>query len=173
MRKKIPGAQAKPYDYRTSASAGMITAFEQLEANVGVHNSYMPQVSFVNVIGGQRDEAYTIIRNSAYLNIAQPFKEQERRLPAEDSLTVVRGFIGAYPNQFFQVNEKQIPEFVTDVVSLKASVDYDRVLDRYGVRRNAPWFWRLSDKFHRMYREKDGIAAGIFDYNRYYNGKMQ
>ena len=168
LRKKIHGAEANPYDYRAGASADMVAAFERLEKNPGVHNSYMPQVSFLNVVGDQRDEVYTIIRNSAYLNVAQPFKEEERRLPEEDTLTVVRGFIGAYPNNFFQVNEKQLPKFVEQIISTKGPKDRDRIRNLYTVRRNAPWFWRLSDKFHQMYKEKDGIAAGIFDYNRYH-----
>jgi hypothetical protein len=168
LRKKIYGADASPYDYRTGASPEMVAAFERLEKNPGVHNSYMPQVSFLNVIGDQRDEAYTLIRNSAYLNVAQPFREEGRRLPGEDTLTVVRGFIGAYPNNFLQVNEKQLPQFVEEIISAKGPADRERIRSRYTVPRNAPWFWRLSDKFHRMYKEKEGIAAGIFDYNRYH-----
>jgi hypothetical protein len=167
MRKRIYGASAESYNYRAEASAEMIEAFEHLESNAGRHNSYMPQVSFVNIIGGKRDEVYTIIRNSAYLNISQPFGEQDRRLPDEDSLTVVRGFIGAYPNNFFQINEKQLPLFVEEVAALSGLESQWDLLERYGAKRSDPWFWRLSDKFHQMYREQAGVAAGIFDYNRY------
>ena len=168
MRQKIYGATATSYDYRVTASEPMVAAFEQLEQNVGAHNSYMPQVSFVNVIGGKRDEAYTIVRNAGYSNIAQVFQEQKRRLVEEDNLTVVRGFIGAYPNSFFQVNEKQVPLFAEDVAKLASTQDYEQLLDRYGVRRNAPWFWHVSDKFQKMYRQQASTAAGLFDYNRYH-----
>jgi len=167
MRERIYGAKAQTYNYETNASSVMIETFRKLESNMGRHNSFMPQVSFLNVIGGERDEAYTIIRNSAYLNIAQPFKEQDRRLPDEDTLTVVRGFIGAYPNNFLQINEKQLPLFANEVASLDGWEAQWALLERYGVQRSDPWFWRLSDKFHKMYREEAGIAAGIFDYNRY------
>ena len=167
LREHIHGAKAKPYDYHETASAKMVAAFEALEANIGRHNSYIPQVNFVNVIGEHRDEAYTIIRNNAYLNVAQPFQEEKRRLPNDDSLTVVRGFIGAYPNSFIQVNEQDLPNFVKHVASIKNREDANRIASLYAVPRNAPWFWRLSDKFHAMHKEKDGIAAGIFDYNRY------
>ncbi|MEH6582107.1 MAG: fatty acid cis/trans isomerase [Halioglobus sp.] len=169
MRKKIHGAEAKTYDYRVDASPAMITAFEKLENNVGAHNSFMPHVSFLNVIGSSRDEVYTIIRNAGHSNISQPFGEQERRLPEEDSLTVVRGFLGAYPNVFMQINESELANFVKNVASLKKPGDRTAIIDRYVVHRNAPWFWRLSDKFHKMYQERDGMAAGIFDYNRYYS----
>ncbi|MEH6593120.1 MAG: fatty acid cis/trans isomerase, partial [Halioglobus sp.] len=169
MRKKIYGAEAKNYDYRVDASPGMIAAFEKLEQNIGAHNSFMPHVSFVNVIGDSRDDVYTIIRNAGHSNISQPFGEEERRLPEEDSLTVVRGFLGAYPNVFVQINESQLANFVEDIASMKKPADKATIMNRYGVHRNAPWFWRLSDKFHEKYQERDGIEAGIFDYNRYYS----
>jgi hypothetical protein len=167
MREHIHGAKAQPYDYRETASPKMVAAFEKLEANVGRHNSFLPQVNFVNVIGPNRNEAYTIIRNSAYSNIAQLFKEEKRRLPNEDSLTVVRGLVGAYPNNFIQVNEHDLPNFVKHIAGIKTRADADRVSSLYSVRRNAPWFWNLSDRFHTMHKEKNGITAGIFDYNRY------
>ncbi|AQA17102.1 peptidylprolyl isomerase [Halioglobus japonicus] len=167
LRERIHGAQAERYDYRQSASADMAKAFSELEKATGIHNSFLPQVSFINVIGDQRDDVYTLVNNAGYSNIAQLFREQERRLPAEDTLTVARGFLGAYPNYFFQVNEKQIPLFAAELKAMKSRSDFAALKARYGVRRNATWFWRVSDKFHRISRAQDGIEFGLFDYNRY------
>jgi len=169
MRKRIHGAKAHNYGYRQSASKKMIEAFSKLEETAGKHNSFMPHVSFVNVIGSNRDEAYTIIRNTGYSNIAQLFQEAKRTLPEEDTLTVVRGFIGAYPNYFFQVPENQIAAFAADIANMTERKNYDALVERYGVHRNATWFWRVSDKFHEMLREQDPIAAGLLDYNRYHS----
>ena len=168
LRRKVHGATAQPYDYRLSASAEMIAVFERLEHRAGSHNSFMPQVSFLNVVGDKRDEVYTIIRNSGYTNVTQPFDEKSRRLPEEDTLTITRGVLGAYPNNFIQINEKELPEFADAIIQMKNPLDQGRLLERYGVSRNAPWFWRLSDKFQQMYKERDGIEAGIFDLNRYH-----
>ena len=44
---------------------------------------------------------------------------------------------------------------------------YGALLERYGVRRNVSWFWRLSDKLHGMYWLQDPIEYGLLDYNRY------
>ncbi len=167
MRERIHGAHAAPYDYRRVSSQPMLDAFQQLESSVGLHNSYLPQVSFLNVIGKNRDQAFTVIRNAGYSNIAQLFKESERRLPGEDNLTVVKGFIGAYPNYFFQVNEQDLAAFADDITAMKSAEDYKALQARFGVTRNAPWFWRLSDKFHQMYHQSRPIQAGYFDYNRY------
>jgi hypothetical protein len=37
------------------------------------------------------------------------------------------------------------------------------------VRRNATWFWRLSDDMHTAYQRREPIEAGLFDLNRYEN----
>ena len=167
MRDRIYGANAEPYDYHPGASPAMISAFDKLQSSVGAHNTFMPHVSFVNVIGPGRDQAYSLIRNMGYSNTAQLFKEKQRVIAAESSLTVARGFIGAYPNYFFQVAESQITLFAHDIATMKTKADYNALVEYYGVHRNAPWFWRVSDKFHEMQKMQDPINAGLMDYNRY------
>ena len=167
MRERLHGAQAPSFDYRRTASAEMAAAFETLISARGEHNSFLPAVSFVNVIGPGRDEVYSLLHDAGYSNIAQLFREEERRLPKEDAVTVVAGLIGAHPNQFFQVHEKQVPLFVNDILSMQAEEDFQLLRQRYGVRRNSPWFWSVSDRLHTLYREQDGLAAGALDYNRY------
>ncbi len=168
MRDRIFGAKADAYDYHIGASPAIVRAFTRLETNIGKHNEFMPQVSFVNVIGTSRDQVFTVIRNTGYSNIAQLFKEKEREIPQETNLTVVRGFIGAYPNYFFQVAESQVELFARDVAAMSNKSDYEALLNHYGVRRNSPWFWDVSDKFHQMQKVQDPINAGLMDYNRYH-----
>jgi Fatty acid cis/trans isomerase (CTI) len=167
VRARIYGAQAANYDYRSSASPAMLQSFRALAENQGAHNSFLPQTSFINVVGPQRDEVYSLIRNNGYSNIAQLFKEEERRLPEEDTLTVVRGFLGAYPNYFFLINESQLAGFVEAIAKLQTPADFQALKQHYGVQRNEPFFWRLSDKLHGMYRLQNDLEWGIFDYNRY------
>ncbi len=80
---------------------------------------------------------------------------------------MVEGFIGAYPNQFFQISEKQADLFARDIAAMRSAGDYAKLLDHYGVPRNAPWFWRLSDKLHQHQLEDGPLEAGLFDYSRY------
>ena len=58
---------------------------------------------------------------------------------------------------------------MTSIIALKSEAGYSALVDRYGVRRNATWFWRLSDKFHAHYRRNHPVEAGLFDLNRYEN----
>ncbi len=168
MRQRIHGAAAAQFDYRRSASPAMIAAFDRLVAARGAHNRFLPAVSFINVIGGKRDEAYTLLHDAGYSNIAQLFREEERRLPDEDAVTVVAGILGSHPNQFFQIHEKQVPLFVEDILRLSSEEDMALLRYRYGVRRNSPWFWTVSDRFHDLQRRQDPLAAGVLDYNRYH-----
>lgn len=167
MRERIFGATAPEYDYRKTASQTTVEALDALALTVGRHNRYMPQVSFLNVIGDDRDEVYSILRDSGYTNTALLFLEDSRRIPAEDELTVAKGFIGEHPNLFFQVHEKQLPLFAADVAAIDSEAAWLQLRERYSVPRNAPWFWAISDKFHRRHLEADPLYHGLFDYNRY------
>lgn len=168
LKRRIHGARNERFIYRRQDTpSAMVSIFSAMESSIGAHNTFLPDVSFVNIIGQHRDEFYTLIRNSAHSNIAQLFGEDARRIPAEDSLTVVRGFLGAYPNYFFQVEEKELQRFAASVAGLESQADYNALRERYGVARNAPWFWRFVDKAHARYRWQNPIEYGLFDLNRY------
>jgi hypothetical protein len=144
--------------------------FARLQSLSGKPFSYMPEVAFVQVLeDGGGESVYTIIHNSAYLNNTQLFREEQRRIPVEDYLTVVRGFIGSYPNIFFQLPAQQLGEFVAAIETLRSEQDYASLLQRYGVRRTDPRFWQLSDSLHQQYRDIAPVEAGLFDLNRYEN----
>ena len=144
--------------------------FARLQSLSGKPFSYMPEVAFVQVLEeGGGESVYTIIHNSAYLNNTQLFREEQRRIPVEDYLTVVRGFIGSYPNIFFQLPAQQLGEFVAAIETLRSEQDYASLLQRYGVRRTDPRFWQLSDSLHQQYRDIAPVEAGLFDLNRYEN----
>ena len=82
-------------------------------------------------------------------------------------MTVVHGFLGAYPNYFFQVNVQELDAFAEAIGAMQSEKDFAALRERYGVRRNVSWFWRLSDKMHQRYEEQNPITYGLFDYNRY------
>ena len=163
LKNKLPGATAAPYAVKDPA-------FDRLKTLDGKPFALMPQTAFLEVFGSSgREQYYTLVHNSGYLNNAQIFKESQRRIPQEDYLTVAKGFIGSYPNVFFQLHEKDLDGFVSAIIALKTEQDYAALVSRYGVRRNATWFWRLSDKFHGAYKTSRPIESGLFDLNRYEN----
>ena len=163
LQARIHGATADRYSVTDPA-------LDKLSSISGIASSLMPQVAFMQVFGrGEEERVYTLIQNSAYANNAQIFKEEERRVPQEDTLTVAKGFIGAYPNAFFQVNAVELPKFVDAVMALTSEQDYAALVSRFGVRRNAPWFWQVSDRLHDHSERFYAREAGVFDLNRYEN----
>lgn len=132
--------------------------------------SYLPEVAFLQVLGkdGSR-RSYSLVHNRGHSNIAQLFDEKDRLLPEEDTVTVAPGFIGTYPNMFFQVTEAELPRFAAAVQTMASDKDYTALVERFGVRRTAPWFWRVSDEFVAEYRRNHPVEAGLFDLNRYQN----
>ena len=112
---------------------------------------------------------FTLLRHRSFSNIAQLFGEEKRHLPEEDSLTVLPGFVGAYPNLFLRVEVGRLPELVGRLQALRDAADFDALVTDFGVRRTNPAFWQVSDLAHRDYRSLQPVEHGLFDYNRLEN----
>lgn len=163
MQQRLPGAAA--HRYLTGNPH-----FDRLQNVQGPPFSHMPEVAFLRVPDtASGEQVYTIVHNDGYSNNAQIFKEAQRRIPEEDSLTVVKGYIGSYPNAFFQVSDSQLDDFVSAIEAMRSEADYANLVSRYGVRRNQATFWPMSDKLNAHYLEQYPIQAGLFDLNRYEN----
>jgi len=146
--------------------AATITELKQLDQVRGIAASIVPQTTLISVKGSG---LLTLLSNSAYTNISSMFNEADRRLPAEDSLTILNGVVGAYPNVFLQVELAEIPALVASIQQLRTEEDYVRLVDRFGVRRTDARFWSLSDQVHDEYRRSEPLTFGVLDYNRYEN----
>lgn len=163
LQQRLPGAMAERYQPADPH-------FDRIQTLQGTPFSLMPEVSFVQVVGeGSEERVYTIVHNDAFLNNAQIFHEAQRRVPEEDYLTVVKGFIGSYPNAFFQVPESELEGFVNAIESLRNEIDYSSLVSLYGIRRNQASFWPMSDQLHAHFLKTYPREAGLFDLNRYEN----
>ena len=112
---------------------------------------------------------FSLLRHRSFSNIAHLFGEEKRHLPEEDRLTVLPGFIGAYPNVFLRVDKADLTEFVRRMQALKTATDYDDFLSDFGVRRTHPEFWAVSDQAQRHYRQWQPVYSGLLDFNRLEN----
>ena len=164
LQQRQPGGEAARYQPADPR-------FAKLQTLQGKPFSLMPEVAFVEVLGEDNGvSVFTILHNDSYSNNAQIFEEQKRRIPEEDYLTVVKGFIGAYPNVFFQLRDQNVENFVRAIISMRSETDYANLVTLYGVRRtNVPLFWPLSDRLNAQYKANQPIEAGLFDLNRYEN----
>ena len=127
----------------------------------------MPETTFLEVQHKDGGSSYfTILRDSGHTNVAHMFNEKDRRVPAEDKLTVLRGFVGAYPNSLLSVAEEDVTALASAVGALSSDASYDALRDRFGIRRTDARFWAYSDRAHAAFRTLEPLESGLFDYNR-------
>jgi hypothetical protein len=147
-------------------NAGAAQKLAKLDGLRGTQASHMPELSFVAVEApGVATQYFTVLRESAHTNVAQLFDEKDRRVPAEDELCIVPGFLGSYPNALFSVPIDQLDQFVAQVGQLDAE-RYLALRAQFGVSRASAGFWKFSDAIVDAYRKSQPLEAGLFDYNR-------
>ena len=152
-----------------SAIPTVSAALGPLEDLQGKAITLMPQTVFVEISGDSGKQYVTLTRNNAHLNITSLFSENKRRVPEEDTLSVIPGFIGAYPNAFLVVNEVDLDHFANMISSMRTEGDYAHLLDTFGVRRTNPSFWQHSDAFHAAFEQNAPVDYGLLDYGRLEN----
>jgi hypothetical protein len=159
------------FDLASSGLKGApLASLVELSGVSGRALSHLPEAAFLIVRGAAGGDYHlTVLKNSALANVAELFGEEKRRLPDEDTLTVVNGFIGAFPNAFFLVNAPDLPRFVSAIRGLASEEDYRQLLARYGVRRTDQRFWAYSDALTGAYRRWAPKEAALLDYNRFEN----
>ncbi len=161
----------RSYDLKAAAgmSSGVLEQLAELAAVKGRAVSFLPEVSYLTIVDGTQSQTVTLIRNTALTNVAYLFGESDRRVPDEDTLTVVTGLLGSYPNAFYRLNAVELGQFVASVKTIATETDYSRLADRFAVRRTAADFWAHSDFLHSQFARNQPLQAGILDYNRLEN----
>jgi hypothetical protein len=167
LQKHLSKVLNHSYDLdKLGLSAANIAELDKLNKVRGVAASIVPPSLIIKVEG---HGLLTLLSNSAYTNISSMFGEADRRLVAEDSLTIANGVVTAYPNVFLRVQAADIPAMVQEITGLRSEDDYGRLLDRFGVRRSNAQFWSVSDQILADYRKLEPLSSGVLDYNRYDN----
>jgi hypothetical protein len=130
----------------------------------------LPDISFLRVeMGGkEKDVAYTVIRNKALSNISYMFNEDHRRKAENDTLTVVKGYMGSYPNTFTIIPIDQIESAVDEYLTVNDAIDYYNMAKKYMIKRNSPDFWKEADWHYRNFLEQEPIEGGLFDMYRFH-----
>jgi len=169
MRLRLGPALDHRYDLKDiPVEESALAALQKLSELRGRPVSVLPEVVLLRVIRKNApDEVFTLLHNDDYSNVAVLLFDRQRRRPQLDTLTVVPGFIGAYPNAFWRVPEEKVPQLVRAVAALDGAESYRAFQKRYGVLRTGDNFWSQSDWMHSTYREREPVAWGMLDYSRY------
>ena len=166
MKKALAPVLSERYDYTQVPK--QLSRINNMPAKA---INLLPQISFVLV--EQEDnghKGYTIIHHNAHFNLSSLLNESGQRAYAEDTVTIVPGFIGDYPDAIWYLNnEQQVNTFSEQLIRLQSETDYAALKDKFGVRRTHPQFWQYSDILHDVAQAYRGVEHGMFDYNRLEN----
>ncbi len=148
---------------------------EQYEALASLNSlpaqqaTLMPETTMIVVKDGQNSDkidVFTALRNSAHYNVNSLFDEEENREPSKDSITLVHGLLGSYPDAFWYINASDVTASIEKLKTIKSEADYQALLDNVAMRRTNPNFWAFSDKLIQWSSEHYPIEGGLLDYNR-------
>ncbi len=156
----------------TAAEKSVERALQQIASVPGDWVARLPEVSLLRVRPGKSGAPgllYTLVHNDAHTNVALMFGEDKRRIPADDTMTVIRGPFGSYPNFFFEIAAADAGAFVDALRAVATDADFENLAARYGVRRTDSRFWATSDGMREDARRANALAAGVFDLGRYGN----
>ena len=133
----------------------------------GASLAWLPEAVVLRVDAAPNALLYfSLLRNTGHLNVSHLMREEGQLAPDEDTLTVVPGFIGAYPNAILQATPAELPALTAALGALTSQADYSRFADRFVIRRTSAAFWPASDALAAAYRQWSPLEAGLFDYNR-------
>jgi len=150
--------------------AALRRELETLARVRGESLAWLPEVVVLRLEESPRPARYfTLLKNTGHSNVSHVFTEGQEILPREDTLTVVPGFIGAYPNALYALPRGELPRFTAAVAKLSSEADYRAFADRYAVRRSRADFWEYSDALQDAYAAWAPVEAGLLDYNRLEN----
>lgn len=132
--------------------------------------SQLPEATLLRVqlADGQR-EVYSLLRNRAHSNVAFMLGEELRYQPALDTLTVYPGVLSSYPNFIFNIPAEQVADFVAALEQARDQSAFEKVVERWGIRRTHPEFWRYFHDMSAYIQQTEPVEAGVLDMNRYEN----
>ena len=145
-----------------------------IETMKGKPSHAFPEVSFVRIVTDDNNTsyAYSILRNAAYDNVISLLSDERQRdkLDIEkDTMTVVNWLLGSYPNFFFTVQLNDLDEFISHFTHAGNQKNFERLIERFGVRRTHPDFWETADWFQLQYARQRPLYSGLYDLSRYDN----
>ncbi|MBC2383172.1 fatty acid cis/trans isomerase [Pseudomonas sp. WS 5106] len=112
---------------------------------------------------------YSMLRNRAHSNVAFLLGEAYRYQPGLDTVTIYPGVLSSYPNFMFNIPAQEVPEFVAQMERAKDANRFEKIVDRWGVRRSHPLFWQYFHDLSQYIRETSPVEEGVLDMNRYEN----
>ena len=133
---------------------------------------FLPDLAILLVgAESERPQIFSLVHDKAHSNVAFLFREESRREPENDRLTIIEGQLASYPNFYFRVDETRLPDFVAALAGIENQADYMQFVQTYGVRRGSSDFWPSVDAVQGALESQSALQAGLLDINRYKDPK--
>lgn len=150
--------------------------FTALHAASGAKNSFFKKVTdhnanlaFLRVrMHGGDDLVISAVVHRWHDNVTFLYGERNTLDSEKDSADFFEGFIGSYPNYFFDVGVDDFRDFALLLEDYSAESTQTTAMSKYGVNRNDDTFWQVYDWFQEQFDNSDPVRSGLFDLNRYY-----
>jgi len=140
------------------------TAFVRLFDNYNANLAYLR----IHMPSGKKDIVASLVVNRWHDNVTYLFGEKDTLDSRKDRIDVLKGFIGSYPNYFFDVTVAQMPDFLDLLENMQDTPEDIARLKQYGINRSREDFWQHYDWLQQRFLQDQPVRAGIFDLNRYY-----
>ena len=111
----------------------------------------------------------TLVINRWHDNVNSLFGEGSRLDSSKDTIDIIPGSVGSYPNLFGVVHYKDLPDFFDLITHFDDSEHYLQKIDKYFISRSDPKFWETFDWFQTHFNRSDPLNAGLYDLNRYFH----
>ena len=169
MKARLAPVLNTSFDLGTVPDPALRAQLQALQGTDAASLRWLPEVAVLGVATAEGATAtFTLLRNTGHASVSHLAEGSELR-PEEDTLTVVPGVIGAYPNAFYRARAAELPAFVDALRRLRSGDDYSKFVRRWAVRRNDATFWAFSDGVHGRYVRDQTPDAGVLDFNRLEN----
>ena len=114
-----------------------------------------------------KDIVISMIVNRWHDNVTYLFGENKELNSAMDGADFLLGFVGSYPNNFFDVHENDIHDFLELLSNFHETEEDMTRFKKYIVNRADDDFWDHYDWFQKRFKDEQPLNSGLFDLNRY------
>ena len=160
----MPKSYTSIHDFMVAAKAVSVagSGFISYMTDSGANNIFlridMPDGSYIRK---------SLVINRWHDNVNSLFLESRNLDPKKDTMDVLDGSIGSYPNVFAIVTLHDLPDFL-DLMKNCSGTPYDiKRMKKYFISRSNPDFWKYYDWFVEDFYKHNPIEAGLYDLNRY------
>ncbi len=167
------GASHPPLPAKYENKADYLQGFRALSkpgtSIFSIVDDYNANLAYIRIrLASGENHVVSIVLNRWHDNVAFLIGEDDTLDSSKDCAHFIEGFIGSYPNYFFDVHEKDLPDFFDLLAHFKKSPAYVERISKYGVNRADDTFWDEYDWFQERFNNDEPIKSGLFDLNRYY-----